>query len=211
MDDCIVVDMTAAQSHIVSDELFDVIHPDNHDIVTGQEYRHIVHRTGLLHRAVYCWVFDKEGLLLLQQRSPAKKIGASQWDLSLAEHLQPGESYREAVIRGLREELGIDMESMLAMSNATTNSLRRISDEHQRELHGIDSQGNEFHDVELVQSWKLELCVSYEDVSLSFDDGEVVDVRWIDPKELCGLVETNKETCTAWLCAEAAYLDLFTN
>jgi isopentenyldiphosphate isomerase len=36
-----------------------------------------------------------------------KRIGAGLWDLSLAEHLSPGESYRSAALRGLGEELGI--------------------------------------------------------------------------------------------------------
>lgn len=74
-------------------ELFDLV--DEADQVIGSERRAVVHATGLLHRAVYCWVFDTQGQLLLQQRSPLKKIGASQWDLSVAEHLEPGEGYRE--------------------------------------------------------------------------------------------------------------------
>ena len=48
---------------------------------------------GLLHRAVYVWVFRPDGALLVQRRSPAKRIGPSQLDLSVAEHLQPGEGY----------------------------------------------------------------------------------------------------------------------
>ncbi len=183
------------------DERFDILDPDNHARVTGQEFRHIVHRTGLLHRAVYCWIYDRDGYLLLQQRSPLKKIGASQWDLSLAEHLQPGESYEAAVVRGLREELGLNIQSL-------DTSLERISDEHRRELHGIDSQGNEFHDVELVQSWKLKLAESHKDVHVSFDDGEVVNVRWIDSNELGTMMGTNPDACTAWLQAEARLLDI---
>lgn len=182
------------------DERFDILDPDNYATVTGQEYRHIVHRTGLLHRAVYCWIYDKDGYLLLQQRSPLKKIGASQWDLSLAEHLQPGESYEAAVFRGLQEELGLDTKNQCA-------SLERISDEHRRELHGIDSQGNEFHDVELVQSWKLKLAESHKDVRISFDDGEVVDVRWISVNELGSMVGSNPDAYTEWLKAEARLLD----
>lgn len=53
-------------------------------------------RAGLLHRAVYVWVFNSEGALLVQRRSPAKRIGPGQWDLSVAEHLQPGETYLQA-------------------------------------------------------------------------------------------------------------------
>lgn len=44
---------------------------------------------------VYCWVFSPTGELLVQRRSPHKRIGASCWDLSVAEHLQLGETYRQ--------------------------------------------------------------------------------------------------------------------
>lgn len=77
-------------------EMFDIVNDD--DEVVGSAPRSRAHLEGLLHRAVYCWIFDGAGSLLLQRRSAAKKIGASQWDLSVAEHLTPGESY--AQVRG---------------------------------------------------------------------------------------------------------------
>lgn len=46
-------------------------------------------------------MFDSEGRLLIQRRSAKKKIGPNQWDLSVAEHLAVGESYRDGVLRGL--------------------------------------------------------------------------------------------------------------
>lgn len=58
----------------------------------GQEKRAVVHKLGLLHKAVYCFVFNPQGQLLVQQRSQHKKIGPGQWDLSVAEHLSPGEA-----------------------------------------------------------------------------------------------------------------------
>jgi isopentenyl-diphosphate delta-isomerase len=48
-------------------EVFEIVNEQN--IVIGTELRKIVHATGLLHRAVYCFVFNKDGKLLLQQRS----------------------------------------------------------------------------------------------------------------------------------------------
>ena len=50
------------------EELFDVV--DDSNQVIGQEKRSIVHTKGLKHRAVYCFVFDEQGKLLMQQRSP---------------------------------------------------------------------------------------------------------------------------------------------
>lgn len=49
------------------DELFEIV--DETNKVIGTERRGVVHKTGLLHRAVYCWVFNTAGELLLQQRS----------------------------------------------------------------------------------------------------------------------------------------------
>lgn len=69
-------------------ELFEIY--DESGNLLGTELRGIVHQTGVLHKAVYCFVFDQQGRLLLQRRSKDKKIGPDQWDLSVAEHLSPG-------------------------------------------------------------------------------------------------------------------------
>ena len=50
------------------EEYFDIVDHNNH--VIGREKRSIVHATGLKHRAVYCFVFNEQGKLLMQQRSP---------------------------------------------------------------------------------------------------------------------------------------------
>ena len=62
---------------------------------------------GLLHRTVYVLVENSRGEWLLQRRHAAKKIAGGCWDLSAAEHLNPGEAYPLAALRGLQEELGI--------------------------------------------------------------------------------------------------------
>lgn len=41
-------------------------------------------------QAVYVFVFNPEGELLMQRRSAKKKIAPGEWDLSVAEHLSPG-------------------------------------------------------------------------------------------------------------------------
>lgn len=47
------------------------------------------------------------GSILLQRRSKKKALEGGCWDLSCAEHVSAGESYLQAAVRGLREELGI--------------------------------------------------------------------------------------------------------
>ncbi len=81
------------------DETFELV--DEAGRVVGTAPRGDCHARGLLHKSVFCWVMDPEGNILLQQRSLAKKLGRGQWDLSVAEHLQPGEEYAE-----VRSELG---------------------------------------------------------------------------------------------------------
>lgn len=66
-----------------------------------------VHREGLWHRAVHVYLFRSDGRLLLQRRQRDKDICPGAWDLSAAEHLKPGETFRQGAIRGLQEELNV--------------------------------------------------------------------------------------------------------
>lgn len=78
-----------------------VIHIDENDCELGIVSREEAHRTGLLHRVVIIYVFDKEGNILIQERLDGTL------DHSSAGHVDPGETYLEAAERELGEELGI--------------------------------------------------------------------------------------------------------
>ena len=60
--------VTAPRQADKEDEIFDVVDEGNN--IIGQQLRRIVHRDGILHRAVYCFVFNPAGQLLIQRRSP---------------------------------------------------------------------------------------------------------------------------------------------
>lgn len=60
------------------------------------------HEFGIVHPIVVVYVFDRNGRLLLQQRTDTK-----QWDHSAAGHLAVGEKPMEGAARELWEELGI--------------------------------------------------------------------------------------------------------
>ena len=87
------------------DELFDVI--DENDQVIGQEMRSAVHQHGLWHRGVHVLLFTHDGKLLVQQRSKTKSQSPLTFDCSVSEHVQAGENYHNAAIRGLLEELDV--------------------------------------------------------------------------------------------------------
>ncbi len=71
-----------------------------------------VHAEGLWHRAVNVFVFRTSGAVVLQRRAASKDVCPGLWDLSVAEHLQPGEDYPTAARRGLHEELGLTVEGL---------------------------------------------------------------------------------------------------
>ena len=86
-------------------ELFDIFDADGNPVGTAS--REEAHKKGLWHRASNMFVFFPDGQLLLQQRHLTKDVCPGAWDVSAAEHLQPGESFERGALRGLQEELGI--------------------------------------------------------------------------------------------------------
>jgi isopentenyl-diphosphate delta-isomerase len=69
--------------------------------------RHHVHQQGLWHKSAHVFLFTSDGDLYLQRRAADKDLYANLWDYSVGEHLTPGETYHDAALRGLQEELGV--------------------------------------------------------------------------------------------------------
>lgn len=88
------------------DELLDIV--NDKDIVIDQQMRSIVHQLGLQHRGVHVFLFTRDGKMLIQKRSPDRAASPSMLDCSVSEHVKAGESYLNAAIRGMKEELGVD-------------------------------------------------------------------------------------------------------
>lgn len=89
-----------------STEIFDVVDAD--DKVIGQALRSECHGDpSLVHRVAHVMVFNQQGELLLQKRSPDKDIQPGKWDTSVGGHLDSGEDYQQAAVREMNEELGL--------------------------------------------------------------------------------------------------------
>lgn len=88
------------------EEVFDVV--DEKDQVIDVKRRDEVHVNNLRHRAVHIWIFNAQGELFLQKRSPWKHNFPDLWCSSTAGHVDSGEGYEEAGHRELGEEIGID-------------------------------------------------------------------------------------------------------
>lgn len=87
------------------DEIFDIV--DHRDRVIGQATRGEVHKNpALVHRCIIILVYRNDELFL-QKRSMTKDAFPGVWTCSVAGHVDSGETYEEAAIREMQEELGI--------------------------------------------------------------------------------------------------------
>lgn len=91
----------------MNEEILDIVDGET-DEVTGQAPRSLCHgHPELVHRVVHVLVFHPDGRLLLQKRAATRQVQPGKWDMSVGGHLSAGESYEQAVLREMREELGI--------------------------------------------------------------------------------------------------------
>ncbi len=67
----------------------------------GKEDRKVVHRDGLWHKTVHCWLYDKNGNVFFQRRADKKTLYTT-----ASGHLSAGESVKEGFGREIFEELG---------------------------------------------------------------------------------------------------------
>ncbi len=96
-----------------TEEIFDVV--NERDEVIEQLPRAVVHRDKRLHRAVHIFVFNSEGRLYLQKRSPLKDQLPNCWTSSCSGHVDSGEDYDTAAVRELGEELGVHIDGAETM------------------------------------------------------------------------------------------------
>lgn len=133
-----------------------VILVDENDNEKGFMEKMEVHRLGLLHRALSVIVFNSRGELLLQQRAPHKYHSAGQWTNSCCSHPRPGEDTRQAAIRRLREEMGIDAEPMYAYTFIYKAQLDNDLIEHELDhVFTAHFDGEPIINKEEVADWRL--------------------------------------------------------
>ncbi|WP_142785642.1 NUDIX hydrolase [Changchengzhania lutea] len=90
------------------DELIDIV--TEHGESTGRSaLKSIIHQKGYYHNTAHIWFYTLDNKILLSQRAASKVICPLLWDVSIAGHIDSGESIIEGAIRETKEEIGIDI------------------------------------------------------------------------------------------------------
>lgn len=159
-------------------ESFDVL--NEYGEFTGKiATREECHKNGYWHRAVYAFIIDNNGNVLLQKRSANKKLWPNMWDVTVGGHVDSGEFGRQALIRETKEELGIE-----------------ISDEDIKYLVGSTSI-NEQGDIINKHYNECYLITKNIDVSnVVTQKEEVSEVKYFSREELIKRIDNNYEGLT---------------
>ncbi len=154
-------------------EILDVV--NEQDQVIGQATRDECHADpAKIHRTSHFTLFDpKTGKILLTQRALSKKTDPGKMCF-LGEHVQAGESYEDAVIRGVAEELGFT-------PNKITSKAKNL-----------------FHFPTQTEFGQF-FYVEWEGQEIKFAPEELEKVIWLSPEEIFSQNIDYSETAKYWI------------
>lgn len=162
-----------------------------------------VHQKGYYHNTAHLWLYTKNGDILLQQRSLQKMICPGLWDVSVAGHVDSGETLTFGAIRETREEIGLELQE---------SDLKKIG-----VFECFQSYDNGITDNEFHHTFLAELRVKLQDLTPQIE--EVEALKLVSVKEFeqllqaCGannhFVPTNKSYYQTVLEAIKQEINLF--
>ncbi|MDP2587134.1 MAG: NUDIX domain-containing protein [Candidatus Komeilibacteria bacterium] len=142
------------------EEYFDIVDEKNQP--TGEiRLRSEAHTLGLWHRTVHVYFFrqtNKQLEFLVHLRSKNVDSAPNNWDTRFGGHLKAGETYEQAAIGEIKDEVGIEVNL-----SSLINGLARIS--------------NKKTNKEFSQVYYYKFTGELGD--LSFKDNEVQEVKWL--------------------------------
>ncbi len=156
--------------------------------VVTKSRRSTAYKKGLLHKAVNILIFNKKGEIFLQKRSKIKSSFPLHWDISCSEHLKPNESYKEAALRGLIEELSIK------------TSIKILRKKHHQQSK-FYKKGQQIIENELVVLYQ-----GTYDGKIKMDKNEVYSGKFLSLKKVKTLLLTPETRFTPWAKDELEFL-----
>lgn len=169
------------------EEIFDVFN-EKGEYLNKTASREVCHSKGLWHKAVTAFIINSKGQVLLQKRSPNKKLWPNCWDITAGGHVLSGEFGFQSIIREVKEELGISLtknDILFIGSSISVNKKENIINKHFNEYYIVNK----------------DIAIS----NLSLQTEEVSEVKWVDKDEIIKRVQnhydgiTDKEGCWEYL------------
>lgn len=153
-----------------------VILVDENDKETGLMEKLEAHKSGLLHRAISVFIFNKKNELLLQKRALNKYHSAGLWTNTCCSHPRAGEETKAAAIRRLQEEMGLNTKLKWSFSFHYKATLENGLTENELDHVFIGS-----HDAAPVPN-----------------PDEVIEWKYVNMEDLKSDINTNPENYTFW-------------
>lgn len=177
------------------EEFFDVL-TEKGQYTGNIETREQCHKRGLWHKAVVVFIINSKKQVLLQRRSPNKKMWPNMWDITAGGHVLAGEFGFQAIIREAKEELGLDLNK---------NDITFIGSAISTNIKG-DIINNHFNEYYIARK-------DIDETELKLQEEEVSEVKWIDKDEIIEKIKdnyngiTDKEGCWEYLIKYYEWLE----
>ncbi|MGL5576060.1 MAG: isopentenyl-diphosphate Delta-isomerase [Sarcina sp.] len=151
---------------------------DFEDNIIGYDEKMKVHKEGLLHRAFSVLIFNDKNEMLLQRRALDKYHSPGEWTNACCSHQREGETIKEAAIRRVKEELGIECPLL----------------EKKFIFHYKCKFSNELYENEIDHVFT---CIYNSEVT-NFNKDEVCDTKWVSYNQLINWINKKPEEFTFW-------------
>lgn len=142
---------------------------DENDVVIGAERLFDAIETGAIRRASRVFVFNSDGLLLVQKRSKNVRKPLL-FDQSVGGHVDEDETYHEAAVREMKEEIGIEG---FVLKEVVTS----------------------YRDTEFFNA--IYTTTIQSETEINFDKEEVDSIHWMSVSEVDILTTNSPEKCTS--------------
>lgn len=157
-------------------EIENVVLITEQDEPIGLMEKQQAHIAGVLHRAFSVFVFNDKGELLIQQRAHEKYHTPGLWTNTCCSHPRENESYEQAALRRLQEEMGFSCPIEFQFSFIYKADVGEGLTEHEFD-HVFKGTYNQDPNI---------------------NPEEVASFKWIDFDELLADVENNPQDYTPW-------------
>lgn len=156
------------------DEMLDIL--DENGIRTGEvRSRKDVHALGLWHRIALLVIANDRNEILIQQRGISVSKYPGLWDLSVASHVQSGQTSLNTILREVNEEIGFQIPRKI-----TVMDFQFVTSFRNQHIAG-DIIENQYYDLFLLR----------ENINIDqivFNDNEVQNVKYINYTKLQEMV-----------------------